>query len=295
VAKIKVETPFHRFVSDFAESKVAVSALVVLCLIIVIALFAPWISSQNPYNLKQINISDAKLPPGTRGVNNNFYLLGTDDQGRDILSAIFYGLRISLGVGVVSAFLAMAIGAILGIVAGYIGGKIDALIMRTVDLFLAFPSFLTALILLAVLGRGFEKIIIALVLCQWATFTRIVRGTAIVEREKEYITAAKCLSLSERRIIFRHLLPNCLPPLIVVATVNVAFSIILEASLSFLGVGMPITKPSLGLLISNGFEYIISGKYWMSFFPGLALFVTVASINIVSDQLRNVLNPRLQE
>jgi len=289
------ETPFHRFVSDFTESKVAVSALFVLCSIITIALFGSWLSPQNPYDLAQIDILDAKLPPGSEGIRGTTYWLGTDGQGRDLLSAILYGLRISLFVGVISGSLALALGAVLGVIGAQVGGKVDALIMRTVDLFLGFPSFLIALILLAVLGRGVEKVIIALLISQWANFARIARGAAVVEREKEYIDAVRCLALPRRRIVFRHLLPNCLPPLIVVATVNVAFAITLEASLSFLGVGLPITEPSLGLLISNGYEYILSGKYWISFFPGLALLITIVSINLVADQLRNVLNPRLQK
>ena len=289
------ETPFHRFASDFAESKLAVLALFVLCSIITIAVFGPWLAPQNPYDLAQITILDARLPPGSEGISGMTFWLGSDDQGRDLLSAIFYGLRISLFVGVMSGSLAVVVGAVLGIIGAHAGGKVDALIMRTVDLFLGFPSFLIALILLAVLGRGVEKVIIALVLSQWANFARITRGAAVVEREKEYIEAAKCLALSRRRIVFRHLLPNCLPPLIVVGTANIAAAITLEASLSFLGVGLPITEPSLGLLIANGYEYILSGKYWISVFPGIALLIAVASLNLVADQLRDVLNPRLRK
>jgi len=175
-----------------------------------------------------------------------------------------------------------------------LGGKTDDLLMRIVDLQLGFPSILIAMILLAVLGRGVDKMVCALVVTQWAYFARIVRGAALSERKKEYIEAAECLALSPSRITFRHLLPNCLPPLIVVGTVNVAHAIALEATLSFLGIGLPITEPSLGLLISNGYEYILSGRYWISFFPGVALFITIASINLVADQLREVLNPRLR-
>ena len=294
MASAIAETGFRRLVSDFAESKMAVSAMFVLCSIITISLFAPWFSQQNPYDLAQITILDARLPPGSEGISGNTYWLGSDDMGRDLLSAIFYGLRISMNVGVISGFLALALGVSVGILGAQIGGKVDALIMRTVDLFLAFPSFLIALILLAVFGRGVEKVIIALVMSTWASFARIARGTAVVEREKEYINAARCLALPRRRIVFYHLLPNCLPPLIVVGTVNVAFSILLEANLSFLGVGLPITEPSLGLLIANGYEYILSGQYWISFFPGIALLITIASINLVADQMRDVLNPRLQ-
>jgi peptide/nickel transport system permease protein len=181
-----------------------------------------------------------------------------------------------------------------GLTAAYFGGAIETLIMRVVDIQLSFPAILIALILLAVLGQGIDKIMIALVTVQWAYYARTVRGTALVERRKEYIEAARCLALGNPRIVFRHLLPNCLPPLIVVNTVLVASAIALEATLSFLGLGLPITKPSLGLLIANGFAYMLSGKYWISFFPGVALLATIVCINLVGDQLRDVLNPRLQ-
>jgi peptide/nickel transport system permease protein len=290
-----VESPFRGFASDFIESRLAVGALFALVCVISVAVFAPWISAQNPYDLAQISILDGRLPPGSQGMGGMAHWLGTDDQGRDMLSAIFYGLRISLGVGVVSGFMALVLGTIVGIIAAYFGGKLDTLLMRVVDLLLGFPIILIALVLLAILGRGIDKVIVALVVRQWAYFARIVRGAALVEREKEYIEAARCLALSRPRIVFRHLLPNCLPPLIVVGTVNVANAIQLEATLSFLGVGLPITEPSLGLLIANGYEYILSGQYWMSVFPGVALFIAVASINLVADQLRDVLNPRLQK
>jgi peptide/nickel transport system permease protein len=212
-----------------------------------------------------------------------------------MLSGILYGLRISLGVGVTSAVIAIAIGATIGLAAAYWGGRVDGLIMRIVDIQLSFPAILVALILLAVLGQGTGKIIVALVTVQWAYYARTVRGTALVERRKEYIEAARCLALSHPRVVFRHLLPNCLPPLIVVGTVQVAHAIALEATLSFLGIGLPITEPSLGLLIANGYQYMLSGKYWISFFPGVALLLTIVSINLVGDQLRDVLNPRLQK
>ena len=290
-----VENPFRRVSSDFLESKLAVGALVVVVCIVFVAIFATWISPQNPYNLAEIDIRYGCLPPGSKDTSGNTFWLGTDDQGRDMLSAMFYGLRISLGVGVMSGVVALLLGVATGLLGAYFGGKLDDLIMRLVDLKLGFPSILIAMILLAVLGRGVEKVIIALVATQWAYYARTVRGAALAERKREYIEAAECLALPDRRIIFRHLLPNCLPPLIVVATVNVAHAIALEATLSFLGIGLPITEPSLGLLISNGYAYILSGRYWISFFPGVALFITVASINLVGDQLRDVLNPRLQK
>jgi peptide/nickel transport system permease protein len=210
-----------------------------------------------------------------------------------MLSGIFYGLRISLAVGASSTVIALAIGLAMGLAAAYFGGWVDALIMRIADIQLSFPAILIALILLAVLGQGIDKIIAALVTVQWAYYARTVRSSALVERQKEYIEAAHVLALSRARIVFRHLLPNCLPPLIVVATVQVAHAILLESTLSFLGLGLPITEPSLGLLIANGFQYLLSGKYWISFYPGLALLLSIMAINLVADQLRDVLNPRL--
>jgi peptide/nickel transport system permease protein len=291
----RVETPWQRFSTDFLASRLAVLGLAVFTLVLVVAVFAPWVSPQNPYDLAKLDIMDSKLPPGSVGADGMKYVLGTDDQGRDMLSAIFYGLRISLGVGALSTVLALALGLTFGLAAAYFGGRVDTVIMRVVDLQLSFPSILIALILLAVLGQGVDKIVIALVTVQWAYYARTIRGNALVERRKEYIEAAQCLQLSTARILFRHLLPNCLPPLIVVATVQIAHAIALEATLSFLGLGMPITSPSLGLLISNGFAHLLSGKYWISFFPGVALLVTIVSINLVGDQLRDVLNPRLQK
>lgn len=288
------ETPFRRFLSDFFDSKVAIIAAVVFGVIIFIAVFAPLISPTNPYDLAIVSILDSKLPPGTVSLDGVTFWLGTDGAGRDLVSGIFYGLRISLGVGVTSGVIAMCIGATIGLAAAYIGGRTDNFIMRIVDIQLSFPAILVALILLALLGKGVDKIIIALVIVQWAYYARTVRGSALVERNKEYIEAATCLALGHKRIVFRHLLPNCLPPLIVVGTLQTAHAITLEATLSFLGVGLPISEPSLGLLIANGFDYMLSGKYWISFFPGIALLITIVSINLVGDQLRDVLNPRLQ-
>ncbi|HVR93768.1 MAG TPA: ABC transporter permease [Casimicrobiaceae bacterium] len=288
------ETPFQRIVGDFVANPVAVFGLALLAIVMLTAIFAPLISPQNPYDLAQLDIMDSRLPPGSPSPTGGTFWLGTDDQGRDMLSAIFYGLRISLSVGVIATVIALAIGLALGLIAAYFGGKIETVIMRIADIQLSFPAILIALILLAVLGQGMFKIIAALVTVQWAYYARTVRSAALVEKRKEYIEAARCLALAPRRIVFRHLLPNCLPPLIVVATVQVAAAIALEATLSFLGLGLPITEPSLGLLIANGYQYLLSGKYWISFFPGVALLLTIVSINLVADQMRDVLNPRLQ-
>ena len=290
----EVDSPLRRFLADFFESRVATVAFVALLGIVFIALFAPWISPTNPYDLATVDILDNRLPPGSVGFTGQMFWLGTDGAGRDILSAIFYGLRTSLAVGVMSGVIAMLLGSTVGLVAAYFGGRTDTLIMRVVDVQLSFPAILVALVLLALLGKGVDKIIVALVAVQWAYYARTVRASALVERSKEYVEAATCLALGHRRILFRHVLPNCLPPLIVVVTVQTAHAISLEATLSFLGIGLPITEPSLGLLIANGFEYMLSQKYWISIFPGVALLVTIVTINLVGDQLRDVLNPRLQ-
>ena len=290
-----VETPFRRFVSEFCGSTIAVGGLVVFVIIALVAILAPWIAPQNPYDLAVLDIMDGRLEPGSVGGSGMTHWLGTDDQGRDMLSGIMYGLRISLLVGVGSAFIACMVGASLGLLAAYAGGRTDSIIMRVVDLQLSFPTILAALMILAFLGKGIMNVVIALVIVEWAYYARTVRGSALVERRREYIEAAVCLALPTRRILFNHLLPNCLPPLIVVGTMQIARAIALEATLSFLGLGVPITEPSLGLLIANGYEYMLSGKYWISFYPGIALLVTIVAINLVGDQLRDVLNPRLKK
>ena len=294
------ESPLQRFLRNYFASRIALFGSVLLVMIVLAAVFAPWLAPQNPYDLSQVDILDARLPPGahasanTATVPSMTYVLGTDEQGRDMLSAILYGLRISVTVGVASTVVALAIGLVLGLLAGYAGGRVDAFIMRIADLQLAFPPILVALILLALMGPGTGKIIVALIAVQWAYYARTARGAALVERQKEYIEAARGLGLSPLRIAFRHLLPNCLPPVIAIAALQIASAISLEATLSFLGLGLPVTEPSLGLLIANGFEYLLSGRYWISLFPGIALVVTVVAINLVADQLRDVLNPRLQ-
>ncbi len=288
------ETPFRRFVREFSGDWLAVLGFGVVVVIAALALAAPWITPQNPYDLAQLDIMDGRLPPGSKSMGDMTFWLGTDDQGRDMLSGIIYGLRISLGVGVGSALIAGVVGSALGLAAAYFGGKVETAIMRLVDLQLSFPAILMALMILAFLGKGVFNVMLAIVLVEWARYARTARGAALVERRREYIEAAECLAIPRWRLLFRHLLPNCMPPLIVIGTIQIARAITLEATLSFLGLGVPITEPSLGLLIANGYQYMLSGKYWISFYPGIALLVTIIAINLVGDQLRDVLNPRLK-
>ncbi|MBF7957751.1 MULTISPECIES: ABC transporter permease [Rahnella] len=288
----KPHSAFYQTVRALLRNKFSLCGLIMLGIAIVLAVLAPWISPQNPYDLSQLDIMDGRLTPGTASMSGMTYWLGTDDQGRDLLSAILYGTRTSLLVGVSSALIALTIGAAAGLISAYAGGKTDALIMRIVDIQLSFPPILIALILLAVLGQGVDKIILALVVTQWAYYARTIRGSALLERRRSYVDAARSMALSNPRILFRHILPNCLPPLIVVATMRIAYAIMLEATLSFLGIGLPVTEPSLGLLIANGFDYLMSGDYWISVFPGITLLVLIVAINLVGDALRDILNPR---
>ena len=286
------ETPVRRAVRAFFKSKLAVFGFALLFLIVAAALLAPVIAPQNPYDLLQLDIMNSRLEPGSVSLDGMTFWLGTDDQGRDILSGILYGLRISLGVGVSSALFAALVGGSLGLIAAYLGGRTETLIMRAVDLQLSFPAILVALMILAFLGKGIMNVVLALIVVEWATYARTARGAALVERRKEYIEAAEALALPRWRLLFVHLLPNCLPPLIVIATVQVARAIALEATLSFLGLGVPVTEPSLGLLVANGYQYMLSGKFWISLYPGIALLIAIVAINLVGDRLRDVLNPR---
>ncbi len=288
-------TPFGRFWAEFRESPVAVVALTVVALMAGLALFAPLVSPQNPYDLGGLSLLDARRPPGFVGSGGYAHLLGTDPQGRDLLSAIFFGLRISIQIGIAAGVIALSLGATLGIVAAYLGGRLEAVIMRVVDLQLSFPAILLALVLVALLGQGKAQLITALVAAQYAYFARTAYGAAAAERRKDYILAAMATPLSGRRLMLRHLLPNAMPPLIVVATVQIANAISLEATLSFLGLGLPVTEPSLGMLISNGFPYMMSGRYWISVYPGIALIILIVAINIVGDRIRDQFNPRLRK
>lgn len=287
-------TPFTRFWNEFRENRIAVLALSIVVLMALLALFASFVSPQNPYDLANLSLMDSRRPPGFVGTGGYTHWLGTDPQGRDLLSAIFYGLRISIQIGLAAGFVSLSIGTALGILAAYIGGRVENLIMRLVDLQLSFPAILLALVIVALLGQGKVQLISALVAAQYAYFARTAYGAAKAERGKDYIEAAVATPLGSRLVILKHLLPNCTPPLIVVATVQIANSISLEATLSFLGLGLPVTEPSLGMLISNGFPYMMSGRYWISVYPGVALIILIVAINIVGDQVRDQFNPRLR-
>ncbi len=290
------DTPWRRHASEFFSSRIALVGLVMSFILIAVAILAPWITPQDPYDLLQLDVLDARLHPGAEnGLGTFRYVLGTDGQGRDLYSGILYGLRISLLVGVGSAVIAGVLGTLLGLLAAYAGGKVDALIMRMVDLILSFPSILVAMMILAYLGKGVGNVVLTLVILEWAYYARTARGQALIERRREYVEAARCLDIPNWRIMLKHILPNCLPPLIVIGTLQIARAITLEATLSFLGLGVPVTEPSLGLLIANGYQYMLSGEYWISFYPGIALLITIVAINLVGDRLRDVLNPRLSK
>lgn len=287
-------SPWRGAWSEFAENRVAVAALAVVIAIVTAAVLAPWITPQNPYDMANLSLMDARRPPGYVGSEGYVHLLGTDANGRDLLSAILYGLRISLQMGLMAGLAALVIGTTLGLAAAYLGGRIETVIMRIVDLQLSFPAILLALVLVALLGQGKTQLIAALVTAQYAYFARTAFGAASAERRKDYVEAALAIPLNGPRIMLRHILPNVMPPLIVVATVQIANSIALEATLSFLGLGLPVQEPSLGMLISNGFQYMMSGRYWISVYPGIALIILIVSINLVGDQVRDQLNPRLK-
>lgn len=267
-------------------------AAIVLVLLVLAALLADVLPLDNPYDLMTLDFRDAFVPPLSETPSGKFALLGTDAQGREIFSAIIYGLRTSMLVAFLSAAIALTIGVAAGLAAAWFGGFVDTVLMRLVDLQLSLPSILIALILIALFGRGVDKVIFALVAVQWAYYARTVRAAALAERRKEYIEAAFGLQLSTYRILFRHLAPNALPPLVVVAVVQLGNAVALEATLSFLGLGVPVTEPSLGLLISSGYQRVLSGEYWISFFPGFALAILLISLNVLGEQLRQRFDPR---
>jgi peptide/nickel transport system permease protein len=283
---------FRRFFRIYLRSPQAVIGLIGIVLVVLAAAFAPLLSPQDPYDLMQLDIMEGRLPPGEHAFAGFTFLLGSDSQGRDMLSAILYGLRISLIVGIGSAAIAFVVGTLFGLTAAYIGGRVETVMMRLVDLQLSFPTILSALLILALMGKSIGNVVLAIVIVEWATYARTARGAALSELRRDYIEAARALRMGHRNIILRQLLPNCISPLIVLLTMQVARAITLEATLSFLGLGVPITEPSLGLLIANGYELMLSGTYWVSLFPGIALMVTIFSINLVGDRMRQILDPK---
>lgn len=266
--------------------------MIVLAAYIVLAIAAPVIAPQNPYDPLQIYGWEASSSPGTPGTGGYLYLLGTDGLGRDILSTIVYGLRISLVVSVTSAAIAALIGLTAGVSAAWFGSWVDIAIMRLVDLQLSLPTILVALVAIVTLGPGIDRIILALIIAQWATYARLARSVALSETNKSYMDAARLMRLPTSRIIFRHLLPNSIAPAVTLIPIEIGHAVALEATLSFLGLGVPIDKPSLGSAVANGFQYLLTGQYWTSLFPGLALFGLIASINLVGEDFRRRLDPR---
>lgn len=265
---------------------------VLLATYLLLAVAAPLVAPQNPYDPLQIYGWEASSPPGAAGGGGYLYLFGTDGLGRDIVSTILYGLRISLVVSITSSAAAALIGLTAGVSAAYFGKWVDVAIMRLVDLQLSLPTILVALIAIVTLGPGIDRIILALIIAQWATYARIARGVALSEVGKPYMDAARLMRLPTRRIIFRHLLPNSIAPAITLIPIEIGHAVALEATLSFLGLGVPIDKPSLGSAVANGFQYLLTGQYWISLFPGLALFGLIASINLVGEDVRRKLDPR---
>ena len=288
---------------SFRNSPMAIVAAVIAFVCVFCAVFAGWVAPHNPLDLTTLELSDARLPPAWQEGGSAKYLLGTDDQGRDILSALMYGSRISLVVGVVSVLISVVVGVLLGLVAGFKGGWIDAALMRLCDVMLSFPAILVAL-LIAGVGRAmfpdaneslaFGVLIVAISLTGWVQYARTVRGSTMVERGKEYVQAARVTGVSNWRIMVKHVLPNVLGPVMVLATIQVATAIITEATLSFLGVGVPPTSPSLGTLIRVGNDYLFSGEWWITIFPGVMLVLIALSVNLLGDWLRDALNPRLR-
>lgn len=289
---------------SFRRSPITVLAGLVFLLCVFAAVFAPWVAPHNPFDLKTLSLMDARLPPVWMAEGQTKFLLGTDDQGRDILSAIMFGSRVSLLVGLASVIFAVVVGIAMGLLAGYAGGKIDAVIMRTADVQLSFPAILIALLIngvaQTVLPREVQAdlalyvLVFAIGLSNWVQYARTVRGSTLVEKNKEYVQAARVIGIHPLAIMFKHVLPNALGPVLVIATINIATAIITEATLSFLGVGVPPTQPSLGTLIRVGNDFLFSGEWWMTIFPGLALIMLALSVNLLGDWLRDALNPKLR-
>jgi peptide/nickel transport system permease protein len=289
---------------SFKRSPLVIVAAAVTLICIVAAAFAPWVAPHNPFDLKTLNLLDAFTPPSFTGRGNPSYFLGTDDQGRDVLSAIIFGSRMSLVIGLFATLLAMVVGVTLGLISGYVGGRVDALIMRVADVQLSFPAILIALLIDGLARAAMPKeshdqlavyvLILAIAAAGWVNYARTVRGSTLVERNREYVQAARVIGRHPLAIMFSHVLPNVLGPVLVIATLQIGAAIITESSLSFLGVGVPPTQPSLGTLIRIGNDFLFSGEWWITVFPGVALVILVLAINILGDWLRDALNPRLR-
>jgi peptide/nickel transport system permease protein len=300
---------FRRFLDgdvfySFRRSPVTIVASVVTLLLFVAALFAPWLAPYNTYDVASLNLIDAFRPPAWADGGDPAFLLGTDDQGRDVFSSIMFGLRISLLVGFASVVLAALFGTLMGLLSGYVGGALDSLIMRIADVQLTFPAILIALLIDGIVGsmlapaarRDFKiyVLIFAIAASLWVNFARTVRGSTMVEKNKEYVQAAKVIGVHPVLIMLRHVLPNVLGPVLVIATLSLAIAVLTEATLSFLGVGVPVTRPSLGTLIRIGNDFLFSGEWWMTIFPGVALVALVLAVNLLGDWLRDALNPKLR-
>jgi len=289
---------------SFRKSPVAIGAFVVAFVLIFSSVLAHWVAPLNPFDLATINLLDASKPPAWLEGGERRFIFGTDDQGRDVYSAILFGMRISLLIGLASVVLSIVLGVGLGLLSGYVGGRVDAFIMRICDVMLSFPAILVALLIdgvfRAILPRdahsdvAFAVLVLAIALSGWVQYARTVRGSTMVEKNKEYVQAARVIGVSPLAIMFRHVLPNVLGPVLVLATVHIATAIITEATLSFLGVGVPPTTPSLGTLIRIGNEFLFSGEWWITIFPGIALVALVLSVNLLGDWLRDALNPKLR-
>ena len=289
---------------SFRQSPVAIGATVVALVMVFSAVFAAWVAPHNPFDLATLNLLDASLPPAWEEGGQPQFLLGTDDQGRDVFSAILYGMRLSLAIGVASVVLSIVLGVGLGLLSGYVGGRVDAFIMRVCDVMLSFPAILVALLIdgvaRAALPReahsevAYAVLVLAIALSGWVQYARTVRGSTLVEKNKEYVQAARVIGVSPLAIMGKHVLPNVLGPVLVLGTVHVATAVLTEATLSFLGVGVPPTTPSLGTLIRIGQEFLFSGEWWITIFPGLALVLFVLSVNLLGDWLRDALNPKLR-
>jgi peptide/nickel transport system permease protein len=289
---------------SFRQSPVAIGAALVAFVMIFGAVFAAWVAPHNPFDLATLNLLDASLPPAFQEGGNPSFWLGTDDQGRDVYSAILFGMQISLAIGVASVVLSVVLGVSLGLLSGYVGGRLDAFIMRVCDVMLSFPAILVALLIdgvaRAALPRAahgdvaFVVLVLAIALSGWVQYARTVRGSTLVEKNKEYVQAARVIGVAPLAIMGKHVLPNVLGPVLVLATVHIATAVLTEATLSFLGVGVPPTTPSLGTLIRIGQEFLFSGEWWITIFPGLALVLLVLSVNLLGDWLRDALNPKLR-